>query len=620
MYKYLNKVNSPEDIKTMSTEEIDLLAKDIRKFLVKSVSKTGGHLASNLGIVELTLALHKVFDSPKDKIVWDVGHQSYVHKIVTGRKNDFSSLRQLNGLSGFPKESESPHDIFDTGHSSTSISVATGIACGRDIKNEDYSVIAVIGDGSITGGLALEALNHLGYINKNVIIILNDNEMSIDKNVGGMSRHLSSIIRNSTINKMKDEMEKILNVTPAGNIISKTANKVKDSIISNFTPQNCEFFDSLGIKYYGPIDGHNTQEIIDMLKKARTKDGPVLLHVITKKGKGYKYAEEQPDKYHGVSKFDIKTGVKSSVTKSISSAVGQKLTDMASKDDKIVAITAAMPSGTGLNIFEKKYPDRYYDVGIAEQHATTLSAGLAKNGMKPYFAVYSSFLQRAYDQLIHDVCITKKAVTFLIDRAGIVGNDGETHHGIFDLSYLNPVPNIVVMAPKDTSELELMMDLSLEINQPVAIRYPRGNSYYLEKGKYDKINLGEYEIIDEGKDIAVLAIGNMVKHAIEAKEILLKDNINPTIVNSRFLKPIDEELLHRILKSHKKLVTIEDNVIAGGFGSVINKFILDNNYNVDIINIGIDGQFVQHGNADELYKILGLSPESIAAKIKNFKL
>lgn len=620
MYKYLNKVNSPEDIKTMSTEEIDLLAKDIRKFLVKSVSKTGGHLASNLGIVELTLALHKVFDSPKDKIVWDVGHQSYVHKIVTGRKNDFSSLRQLNGLSGFPKESESPHDIFDTGHSSTSISVATGIACGRDIKNEDYSVIAVIGDGSITGGLALEALNHLGYINKNVIIILNDNEMSIDKNVGGMSRHLSSIIRNSTINKMKDEMEKILNVTPAGNIISKTANKVKDSIISNFTPQNCEFFDSLGIKYYGPIDGHNTQEIIDMLKKARTKDGPVLLHVITKKGKGYKYAEEQPDKYHGVSKFDIKTGVKPSGKKSISSAVGQKLTDMASKDDKIVAITAAMPSGTGLNIFEKKYPDRYYDVGIAEQHATTLSAGLAKNGMKPYFAVYSSFLQRAYDQLIHDVCITKKAVTFLIDRAGIVGNDGETHHGIFDLSYLNPVPNIVVMAPKDTSELELMMDLSLEINQPVAIRYPRGNSYYLEKGKYDKINLGEYEIIDEGKDIAVLAIGNMVKHAIEAKEILLKDNINPTIVNSRFLKPIDEELLHRILKSHKKIVTIEDNVIAGGFGSVINKFILDNNYNVDIINIGIDGQFVQHGNADELYKILGLSPESIAAKIKNFKL
>lgn len=620
MYKYLNKVNSPEDIKTMSTEEIDLLAKDIRKFLVKSVSKTGGHLASNLGIVELTLALHKVFDSPKDKIVWDVGHQSYVHKIVTGRKNDFSSLRQLNGLSGFPKESESPHDIFDTGHSSTSISVATGIACGRDIKNEDYSVIAVIGDGSITGGLALEALNHLGYINKNVIIILNDNEMSIDKNVGGMSRHLSSIIRNSTINKMKDEMEKILNVTPAGNIISKTANKVKDSIISNFTPQNCEFFDSLGIKYYGPIDGHNTQEIIDMLKKARTKDGPVLLHVITKKGKGYKYAEEQPDKYHGVSKFDIKTGVKPSGKKSISSAVGQKLTDMASKDDKIVAITAAMPSGTGLNIFEKKYPDRYYDVGIAEQHATTLSAGLAKNGMKPYFAVYSSFLQRAYDQLIHDVCITKKAVTFLIDRAGIVGNDGETHHGIFDLSYLNPVPNIVVMAPKDTSELELMMDLSLEINQPVAIRYPRGNSYYLEKGKYDKINLGEYEIIDEGKDIAVLAIGNMVKHAIEAKEILLKDNINPTIVNSRFLKPIDEDLLHRILKSHKKIVTIEDNVIAGGFGSVINKFILDNNYNVDIINIGIDGQFVQHGNADELYKILGLSPESIAAKIKNFKL
>ena len=543
MYKYLDKVNCPEDIKNMTNEELDILAKDIRKFLVKSVSKTGGHLASNLGVVELTLALHKVFESPKDKIVWDVGHQSYVHKILTGRKDSFDTLRQFKGLSGFPKEIESPHDIFDTGHSSTSISVGLGIACARDIKKENFDVVSVIGDGSITGGMALEALNNLGYLNTDMIVILNDNEMSIDKNVGAMSRHLSSIIRNSTMNKVKDEVEKIFTVTSAGNLIYKTASKVKDSIISKFTPQQCELFESMGIKYYGPIDGHNIKELIEILNKAKKKKGPVLLHVITKKGKGYKYAEEHPDKYHGVSKFDIKEGVQPSNSKSISSAVGEKLVQMSAKDDKIVAITAAMPSGTGLDLFQKAYPERYYDVGIAEQHAVTFSAGLAKEGMKPYFAVYSTFLQRGYDQIIHDVCITKKNVTFLIDRAGLVGNDGETHHGMFDLSYLNIVPNITVMAPKDTQELELMLELSAELNEPVAIRYPRGNAYYLNRGEYKKIEVGKYEIIAEGKDIAILAIGNMVKHALEAKEILLEDNINPTIINARFLKPMDEKLL-----------------------------------------------------------------------------
>ena len=617
MYKYLDKVNSPNDIKMMTTNEIDLLAKDIRKFLVRSISQTGGHLASNLGIVELTLALHKVFNSPKDKIVWDVGHQSYVHKIITGRKEDFVSLRKFEGLSGFPKENESPHDIFDTGHSSTSISVAQGIACARDIKNEDDKVIAVIGDGSITGGMALEALNHLGYTKTNMIVILNDNEMSIDKNVGGMARHLSGIIRNSTVNKVKNEVEKILNITKAGNILSKTANKVKDGIMSSFTPQESEFFDSLGIKYYGPIDGHNIDELIYMLNIVKDYNGPVLLHVITKKGKGYRFAEEQPDKYHGVSKFDITQGVKSSNSISISQQIGKKLTSMASKDERIVAITAAMPSGTGLNIFEEQYPNRYYDVGIAEQHATTFAAGLAKSGMKPYFAVYSSFLQRAYDQLIHDVCITKKPVTFLIDRAGLVGNDGETHHGMFDLSYLNTVPNITVMAPKDSEELDLMLDLSLELNEPVAIRYPRGNTYYLNKGSYQPIKKGSFEIIDEGKETVVLAIGTMVKHALEAKQILLKDNINPTIVNARFLKPIDEELLHSLLKSHKSVVTIEDNVKSGGFGSRINQFIIDNNYDNRIENISLPDEFIQHGDIDALYDIVGLSAIGIANKIKS---
>ncbi|MCC0637251.1 MULTISPECIES: 1-deoxy-D-xylulose-5-phosphate synthase [unclassified Clostridioides] len=616
MYKYLDKVNSPKDIKNMSIEEMDLLAKDIRKFLVKSVSKTGGHLASNLGVVELTLALHKVFDSPKDKFVWDVGHQSYVHKMVTGRKDCFVSLRQFNGLSGFPKESESPHDIFDTGHSSTSISVATGIACARDIKKESYSVISVIGDGSITGGMALEALNQLGYINTNMIVILNDNEMSIDKNVGGMSKYLSSIIRNSTVVKMTDEVDKILNVTSTGEILSKTAHRFKDKLIYSFSPQDCSFFDSLGIKYYGPIDGHNTKELIETLRKAKHKKGPVLLHVITKKGKGYKFAEEQPDKYHGVSKFDIKTGVTSSKVKSMSVSVGEKLVEMASKNEEIVAITAAMPSGTGLNLFESAYPKRYYDVGIAEQHATGFAAGLAKNGMKPYFAVYSSFLQRAYDQVIHDVCITKKPVTFLIDRAGLVGNDGETHHGMFDLSYLNSIPNIVVMAPKDTREMELMMDLSLKLDSPLAIRYPRGNSYYLNKGEYKEIKLGKYEILDDGQDTVILSIGNMVKHALEAKEILLEEGINPTIVNARFLKPMDEDMLHTLFKNHKNVVTVEDNVITGGFGSRISKFIIDNGYKVNILNIAIPEEFIKHGNADELYNFVGLSPKCIADKVR----
>lgn len=617
MYKYLDKVNSPQDIKDMTLDELDLLSKDIRKFLVRSISKTGGHLASNLGVVELTLALHKVFDSPKDKIIWDVGHQSYVHKIITGRKEDFKTLRQFNGMSGFPKECECEHDIFDTGHSSTSISIAQGIACARDIKKENSNVIAVIGDGSITGGMALEALNHIGYTNTDMIIILNDNEMSIDKNVGGIAKYLSSIIRNSTITKVKDEVEKILQVSPGGNLISKTANKMKESIMHKFVPQECSFFESIGIKYYGPIDGHNTKEVIEALNRAKYKKGPILLHVITKKGKGYRFAEEQPDKYHGVSKFDIKTGIKSSNDISISKQVGQKLSDMANENENIVAITAAMPSGTGLNIFEKNHPNRYYDVGIAEQHATTFAAGLAKNGMKPYFAVYSSFLQRAYDQLIHDVCITNKPVTFLIDRAGIVGNDGETHHGMFDLSYLNNVPNMTVMAPKDSKELDLMLDLSLNINSPVAIRYPRGNSYYIEAGSYDNIKVGSYEILSQGEDIVILAIGIMVKHAIEAKELLLQEGINPTIVNARFLKPIDEKLLENLFDNHKKVVTIEDNVITGGLSTNINKFIIDNKYNIDITNIALPEEFIPHGNSDEIYESVGLSPSKIADKIKS---
>lgn len=431
-----------------------------------------------------------------------------------------------------------------------------------------------------------------------------------------MFRHLSSIIKTSTMNKMKDEVEKILNVTPAGNMISKTASKVKDSIKSKFALQDCAFFDSLGIDYLGPIDGHDIDEITRALKKAKRKNGPTLIHVITKKGKGYKFAEDQPHKYHGVSKFDIKTGLNPSSTKSISKVVGDKLIQLASKDEKIVAITAAMPSGTGLIDFGKKFPKRYYDVGIAEQHAVTFSCGLAKAGMKPYFAVYSSFLQRGYDQIIHDMAITNKNVKLLIDRAGLVGNDGETHHGIFDLSYLNNVPNIVVMAPKDTKELELMMDLSLEIDGPMAIRYPRGNSYYIDKGSYEPIKLGKYEIINQGKDVLILAIGNMVKQSIEAIDILNNVGINPTLVNARFLKPIDENMITELAKNHKYIVTVEDNVITGGFGSRINKFIIDNKLENEIINIGIKDEFVPHGDVNSLYESCGISPRCIASEIE----
>ena len=617
MYKYLDKVNSPKDIKNMNVEELDLLAKDIRKFLVRSVSKTGGHLASNLGVVELTLALHKVFDSPKDKIVWDVGHQSYVHKIITGRKDKFDTLRQLNGMSGFPKEKESCHDIIDTGHSSTSISTAVGLACARDIKGEDGSVIAVIGDGSITGGMALEAINQLGYIKNDMIIILNDNEMSIDKNVGGMSTYMSGLIRNSKVHKMKGEVDRFLNMTSTGGQISRAASRLTDTIMYSFVPQECAFFDSIGVKYYGPIDGHNISDLIACLKNAKERKGPMLLHVITKKGKGYRYAEEHPDKYHGVSKFDIKEGVKPSDKKSISATVGEKLSQMACIDDKIVAITAAMPSGTGLNVFEKNHPNRYYDVGIAEQHAVAFSAGLAKNGMKPYFAVYSSFLQRGYDQIVHDVCITGKNVTFLIDRAGLVGNDGETHHGEFDLSYLNSIPGITVMAPKDTKELMAMMDLSLEIEGPCAIRYPRGNAYDLNVGSYGKIEKGTYEVLKEGEETVILAIGDMVKNALEASEILEKEGKNVGVVNARFLKPMDEKLLEELFSNYKNIVTVEDNIIVGGFGSRVLQYAAENkHYDNRVINIALPEKFIPHGSCDELQELAGISANKIAERIR----
>ncbi|MDR0879882.1 MAG: 1-deoxy-D-xylulose-5-phosphate synthase [Clostridioides sp.] len=615
MYKYLDRVNSPEDIKKMNIEELDLLANEIRKFLIRSVSHTGGHLASNLGVVELTLALHKVFDSPKDKIVWDVGHQSYVHKMITGRKSEFDKLRQLGGLSGFPKEEESEHDIFDTGHSSTSISVALGLACARDIKGERYSVIPVIGDGALTGGMALESLNYLGDIGVDMTVILNDNDMSIDKNVGAMSNYFTGLIHNSTVDNLGGKIDKILSVTSTGEFLSKTAYKIKDSIKWTFAPQKSEFFESIGIDYIGPVDGHNIKEVINALILCKNKRGPKILHVITKKGRGYRFAENEPEKYHGVSKFDPSKGVISSGKKSVSAAVGEKLAKMADFDDRIVGITAAMPSGTGMDIFGKHHKDRYFDMGIAEQNAVTFSAGLARSGLKPYFAVYSTFLQRAYDQIIHDVCLTSKPVTFLIDRAGLVGNDGETHHGVFDLSFLNPIPNIVVMAPKDTSELELMMDLSQKIDGSVAIRYARGDSYDLDTGSYDMFDIGQAEILKKGEKTAIVAIGNMVREALKASEILADKGIKTTVVNARFLKPLDEDLLAEVFKDHKYIITVEDNSVVGGFGSNVNSFAIENNLDSKIYNLGIPEAYIEQGSQNELYDLVGISAAKIADKI-----
>lgn len=643
MYELISGVNSPSDIKKMNKEELNDLSKDIRKFLIKKVSARGGHLASNLGVVELTLALHKVFNSPKDKIIWDVGHQAYVHKILTGRKDGFDSLRQYGGMSGFPKESESEHDIFDTGHSSTSISVALGLACARDIQKENYQVIAVIGDGAFTGGMAIEALNNLGYLKKNMIVILNDNEMSIDKNTGAFSSYMSKIMMNSDTLIMKENLDKFMNMTQIGSKISKRANRLTDSILTSLSPSECGLIDALGIKYFGPVDGHNIEELVETLEFIKNVDGPKFIHVKTVKGKGYKFAQDHPEDYHGVGKFDYRQGVKSGKKRSISSIVGLTLAEMANYNESIVAITAAMPTGTGLNIFSKLHPDRYFDVGIAEQHATTFAAGLAKAGMKPYFAVYSTFLQRGYDQLIHDVCITGKPVTFLIDRAGLVGNDGETHHGIFDLSYLNPIPNLTVMAPMDSQEMIDMIRFSERIDSPLAIRYPRGSEYVISQKDYDfcridREGLDSYSIgkpqvlIDELgtsinennlKKVAIISIGNMMKPVLDCLPALRHkymeghdgNNFELILLNARYLKPLDEEAYLDVLTRVDHVITLEDNVVTGGFGSNILKIISDNKLSTKLDIFAIPERFIEHGDTDILMDELGLSASKIGQRI-----
>ncbi len=612
--KLIDKIDFPKGIKKLDIKDTKVLSQELREFLIESVSKTGGHLSSNLGVVDLTLSLFKAFDFEKDKIVWDVGHQSYVYKILTGRKDGFKKLRQFNGMSGFPKRNESNYDYFDTGHSSTSISAALGIARARDIKKENYHVIAVIGDGALTGGMALEALNDVGFRKTKMIIILNDNQMSISPNVGGLSKYLNKLRMAPGYNKLKNEIHDSLNQTHIGKNIADKISRVKDSIKQLVVPSM--FFESIGLKYIGPIDGHDIVSMTEVFKIAKEFEGPVIIHTITKKGKGYALAEESPCKYHGVSPFDLESGECKKDTKNTYSKVfGQSLVELASKDNRITAITAAMPDGTGLKEFSEKFKDRFFDVGIAEQHAVTLAAGMASNGLKPVFAVYSTFLQRGFDQVVHDVCIQKLPVVFAVDRAGIVGEDGETHQGIMDISYLSIIPNMTIIAPKCTAEVKTMLEWALNQNGPVAIRYPRGGDIIDNISPLKELNEGKWEVVAQGTRICIIATGKMVQHAVYAKEILYEQGINPTIINAVFIKPIDKQMLKEIADRGYNILTIEDNILKGGLGSAVKDYMYEIGYKGKIKSLGYDDQFIPQGNVDILYKTYKLDCEGIRESI-----
>lgn len=614
MANLLEQINSPKDLKKLTLEEKETLSQEIRDLIIDVTSKNGGHVASNLGVVELTIALHSIFDTPKDKIVWDVGHQCYVHKILTGRREEFQNIRKLGGISGFPKICESEYDNFNTGHSSTSISIATGMARARDILNENYEVIAVIGDGSLTGGMALEALNDAGSSKTNVKVILNDNEMSISKNVGGIPLYLSKMRTKTGYTRSNRKIKAIVNKIPyIGKPIISFAHYTKQ-IIKRAVFRNM-YFEDIGFTYLGPVDGHDIKKLEDILERSKKIKGPVLIHVVTKKGKGYKLAEENPDKFHGISAYNKETGeVKKS--KNYSKVFGEKLVKMASEDKKIVAVTAAMRDGTGLKEFSEKFPDRFFDVGIAEQHALGLIAGMARAGLKPVLPIYSSFLQRGYDQIIHDIALSGIPVTVCIDRAGIVGNDGETHQGIFDLSFLSSIPNIVIMAPKNFEELDKMLEFGVNLDKPVFIRYPRGGENFSFENTED-IELGKAEIVQEGTDLSIIAIGNMVGRAEEVARLLPENSVE--IINARFLKPLDEETILNSIRKTGHCITIEDNLLKGGLGSAVVESVNKSDIqDVKIKSFGYDDTFVEHGTVKELEDKYDLSAEKISGKLFTF--
>ena len=613
----IEKINSPEDVKKLNFQEKEQLAEEIRKYILEVVSENGGHLASNLGVVELSIALHSVFDLPKDKIIWDVGHQTYIHKIITGRREALKTLRKLNGIAGFPKTNESETDCFNTGHSSTSISAALGMARARDLKGEEHSVLAVIGDGALTGGMALEALNDAGYSQSRLTVILNDNEMSISKNIGGLNMLLSKLRTKKMYTKSNISIKKMLNKIPViGKPLVKIIRRAKRGIKQLIIPKM--FFEDIGFRYLGPVDGHNIEQLENLLKISKQLDGPVIIHVLTKKGKGYEIAEKNPDRFHATGPFDIKTGKSKKEKKTdYSKIMGETLIELAHENKKIVAITASMKDGTGLSAFAKEFPERFFDIGIAEQHALGLAAGMAKEGMIPVVPIYSSFYQRAYDQVIHDIAMQQLPVVMCVDRAGIVGADGETHQGTLDMAFFRLIPNIVILAPKNFDELREMLKFAVTLNKPVVIRYPRGgeDSYHFKT--QEEIVLGKAEVLKKGTDITIVAIGKMVARAIKIAEKLEKEEIQAEVINSRFLKPFDKQTIKETIQKTRNVITIEDGTSINGLGTAVEELIIEEKLeNINFQKLAYPDEFIKHGSVEELEKIYGLDEENVLKKAK----
>ncbi len=619
MEKLLDRINSPKDLKALSIDQLRQLAEEIRHEIISTTSHRGGHLASSLGAVDLILAIHYVFNAPRDKVVFDVGHQAYAHKLITGRRQDFKTLRTLGGLAGFPNREESEYDCFTTGHASTSISAIAGMACARDLAGEKFKTVALIGDGSMTGGLAFEALNHVGHMGKDLIVVLNDNEMAISRSVGALSLYLSRLITASSYNRFKGDVEYLLKRIPAvGSKLFDTAKRIQKSAASLLKPGS--LFEELGFKYVGPVDGHDLDVLIDTLRKIAVFKIPILFHVLTKKGKGYEYAEAKPSSFHGIRAFDVKTGESPPPSSEVpdgpafSEVFGQHMIEMAKRNPKMVAITAAMAEGTGLREFAARFPERLFDVGIAEQHAVTFAAGLASEGFRPVVAVYSTFLQRAYDQIFHDVCLQNLPVLFAIDRAGVVGRDGATHHGLFDIAYLRCLSNLAILAPKNGTELKAMLDWASEQPGAVAIRYPRESSAIAPSGEHDiPIETGQPEAMREGDDIAIVAVGSMVNIALKASEELKREGISAGVINARFVKPLDEKSYCRLAERTKGMITIEDGVVSGGFGGGLVQLMLKIKPDkaANIINLGFPDRFVEHGPRSALLRKYGLSVEGL---------
>lgn len=618
MPKLLDSINQANDIKNIDEKCLGQLAEEIRNFLIQNVSRTGGHLASNLGVVELTMALHLFLNFPQDKLVWDVGHQAYIHKLLTGRKELFPTLRQMDGISGFPKQEESICDSFDTGHSSTAISAALGLVKARDLEGKNHKVVAVLGDGALTGGMAFEALNNAGRLKTNFIIVLNDNNMSISENVGGMANYLAKLRTSSKYTGFKENFENTLNQMPGiGKAIVDKLKRSKDAIKHFMIPGM--FFEDMGLTYIGPIDGHDMNQMKKAFQAAANAKKAVVVHVLTKKGKGYQLAEKYPARYHSVDPFEVQSGQPLKTEKSISytKIFSEAMIKLGKENDRVVAITAAMPFGTGLYDFSKQFPNRFFDVGIAEEHAVTFAAGLAMGGFRPVVAIYSTFLQRSYDQIIHDVCINHLPVVFAIDRAGITGRDGKTHQGIFDLSFLSHIPNLVVMAPKNKTELEQMLSYAIAYNGPIAIRFPKGEAFLGLEEHQAPLELGKTEVLFEGSEVAILAVGSMVKTGLQVTEALKADGIKATLVNVRFISPIDTDILQELAKKHMIYVTMEENVKSGGYGQKVADYLCEARLNqIRLVNIAVPDQYIEHGGVNELHRRFGLDPDSIVEKIK----